>query len=113
MFDNYSDISDFIDDFRKDVVIKPVGLTGGKGVKIMGEQLKDAEEAKNYSKEVIDTKMGGHAKVVIEERAIGEEFTVQAFVDGKNIAPMPAVQDHPYAFEGRRRTYYWGNGILL
>jgi phosphoribosylamine--glycine ligase len=110
VFDNYNDISDFIDDFRKDVVIKPVGLTGGKGVKIMGEQLKDAEEAKNYSKEIIDTKMGGHAKVVIEERAIGEEFTVQAFVDGKNIAPMPAVQDHPYAFEGDEGPITGGMG---
>jgi phosphoribosylamine--glycine ligase len=110
VFDNYNDISDFIDDFKKDVVIKPVGLTGGKGVKIMGEQLKDAEEAKNYSKEIIDTKMGGHAKVVIEERAIGEEFTVQAFVDGKNIAPMPAVQDHPYAFEGDEGPITGGMG---
>lgn len=110
VFDNYEDISDFIDDFGKDVVIKPVGLTGGKGVKIMGEQLKDAEEAKKYSKEVIDTKMGGHAKVVIEERAIGEEFTVQAFVDGKNIAPMPAVQDHPYAFEGDEGPITGGMG---
>ena len=99
VFDNFKDISDFIDEFDGDVVVKPVGLTGGKGVKIVGEQLKDSEEAKSYAKEVIDTKMGGHASVVLEERAIGEEFTVQAFVDGKNIAPMPAVQDHPYAFE--------------
>ncbi|MGF7117371.1 phosphoribosylamine--glycine ligase [Methanobacterium oryzae] len=110
VFDNYEDISNFIDDFGEDVVIKPVGLTGGKGVKIMGEQLKDAEEAKNYSKEIIDTKMGGHAKVVIEERAIGEEFTVQAFVDGKNIAPMPAVQDHPYAFDGDEGPITGGMG---
>lgn len=110
VFDNYDDISTFIDDFGEDVVIKPVGLTGGKGVKIMGEQLKDAEEAKNYSKEIIDTKMGGHAKVVIEERAIGEEFTVQAFVDGKNIAPMPAVQDHPYAFDGDEGPITGGMG---
>lgn len=110
VFDNYDDISNFIDDFGEDVVIKPVGLTGGKGVKIMGEQLKDAEEAKNYSKEIIDTKMGGHAKVVIEERAIGEEFTVQAFVDGKNIVPMPAVQDHPYAFDGDEGPITGGMG---
>jgi len=110
VFDNYDDISDFIDDFGGDVVIKPVGLTGGKGVKIMGEQLKDAEEAKKYSKEIIDTKMGGHSKVVIEERAIGEEFTVQAFVDGKNITPMPAVQDHPYAFEGDEGPITGGMG---
>lgn len=110
VFDNYDDISDFIDDFEEDFVIKPVGLTGGKGVKIMGEQLKDVDEAKKYAKEVIDTKMGGHARVVIEERAIGEEFTVQAFVDGKNIAPMPAVQDHPYAFEGDEGPITGGMG---
>jgi len=110
VYDNYDDISDFIDDFGKDVVIKPVGLTGGKGVKIMGEQLKDAEEAKAYSKEIIDTKMSGYATVVIEERAVGEEFTVQAFVDGENIAPMPAVQDHPYAFEGDEGPITGGMG---
>lgn len=110
VFDNFKDISDFIDDFGRDVVIKPVGLTGGKGVKIMGEQLKDAEEAKNYSKEIIETKMSGYKEVVIEERAIGEEFTVQAFVDGKNIAPMPAVQDHPYAFEGDEGPITGGMG---
>ncbi|HML04336.1 MAG TPA: phosphoribosylamine--glycine ligase [Methanobacterium sp.] len=110
VFDNYEDISDFIDDFGKDVVIKPVGLTGGKGVKIMGEQLKDAEEAKKYSKEIIDTKMSGYTNVVIEERAIGEEFTVQAFVDGKNVAAMPAVQDHPYAFEGDEGPITGGMG---
>ncbi len=110
VFDNHEDISVFIDDFGNDVVIKPVGLTGGKGVKIMGEQLKDADEAKKYAKEVVDTKMGGHARVVIEERAIGEEFTVQAFVDGKNIAPMPAVQDHPYAFEGDEGPITGGMG---
>ncbi|MEN6593049.1 MAG: phosphoribosylamine--glycine ligase [Methanobacterium sp.] len=100
VFDDSGDAGDFIDDFGQDVVVKPIGLTGGKGVKIVGEQLKDNEEAKSYAKEVIDTKMGGYAGVVIEERAVGEEYTVQAFVDGKNIAPMPVVQDHPYAFEG-------------
>lgn len=110
VFDNYEDINNFIDDFGRDVVVKPVGLTGGKGVKIMGEQLKNAEETKKYSKEVIDTKMSGCKEVVIEERAIGEEFTVQAFVDGRNIAPMPAVQDHPYAFEGDEGPITGGMG---
>jgi phosphoribosylamine--glycine ligase len=42
VFDNLDDASQFIDDFGRDVVIKPVGLTGGKGVKIMGEHLQDA-----------------------------------------------------------------------
>lgn len=119
VFDNAQDAGDFIEDFGQDVVVKPIGLTGGKGVKIVGEQLKDSEDAKNYAKEVIDTKMGGYAGVVIEERAIGEEFTIQAFVDGKNIAPMPVVQDHPYAFEddkgpitGGMGSYSDKNGLL-
>jgi phosphoribosylamine--glycine ligase len=38
--------------------------------------------------------------VVLEERLIGEEFTLQAFVDGKHMTPMPLVQDHKRAFEG-------------
>jgi len=100
VFDNAQDAGKFIKDFNKDVVVKPIGLTGGKGVKIVGEHLRDAEEAKNYAKEIIDNKIGGHPKVVIEERLIGEEFTIQAMVDGDHIIPMPAVQDHPHAYEG-------------
>ncbi|MCE5213743.1 MAG: phosphoribosylamine--glycine ligase [Methanobacterium sp.] len=110
VFDKAPEAANFIDDFNQDVVVKPIGLTGGKGVKIVGEQLKDAEEAKKYAKEVIDTKMGGYAGVVIEERAIGEEYTVQAFVDGKNIASMPVVQDHPYAYEGDQGPITGGMG---
>ncbi len=100
LFDNYRDVSAFLDDFDRDVVVKPVGLTGGKGVKIVGDHLKDNNEAKQYSKEVIDNVMGGFTQVIIEERLIGEEFTIQAFCDGKHLAPMPAAQDHPHAFEG-------------
>ena len=37
---------------------------------------------------------------MLEERLIGEEFTLQAFVDGKHLVPMPLVQDHKRAFEG-------------
>lgn len=100
VFDNFHDASDFIDDFGEELVIKPIGLTGGKGVKIVGEHLKDSKEAKDYVKQIIDTKMSGHAKVVMEEKLVGEEFTLQAFVDGDNLVPMHAVQDHPHAFEG-------------
>ncbi|GAA5818752.1 MAG: phosphoribosylamine--glycine ligase [Methanobrevibacter sp. CfCl-M3] len=100
VFDNYEDIDNFLDDYDNDVVVKPVGLTGGKGVKIVGDHLEDNNEAKIYAKEVIDTKMGGFSQVIIEEKAIGEEFTIQAFSDGENLSPMPAAQDHPHAFEG-------------
>ncbi len=110
VFDTVKDAAEFIDDFGEDIVVKPVGLTGGKGVKIMGEHLKDSDEAKNYVKEIIDNKIGGHASVVLEERLIGEEFTVQAMVDGDNLVPMPAAQDHPHAYEGDQGPITGGMG---
>ena len=82
----------FIRDYEGDLAIKPIGLTGGKGVRIMGEHL-DREGAVAYVRA-----LGG--KVVLEERLIGEEFTLQAFVDGKHVVPMPLVQDHKRAYEG-------------
>jgi phosphoribosylamine---glycine ligase len=110
VFDNVEDAGDFIDEFGQDVVVKPVGLTGGKGVKIVGEHLENGHEAKKYVKEIIDNKISGHAQVVIEERLIGEEFTVQAFVDGESIVPMPAAQDHPHAYEGDQGPITGGMG---
>ena len=93
VFDNIEDAGDFIDEFDQDIVVKPVGLTGGKGVKIVGEHLEDGEAAKKYVKEIIQNKISGYSQVVIEEKLIGEEFTVQAFVDGDKIVPMPAAQE--------------------
>lgn len=110
VFDDVDDAAEFIDDFGEDVVVKPVGLTGGKGVKIVGEHLKHSEDAKSYVKEIIDKKIGGHASVVIEERLVGEEFTVQALVDGDKLVPMPAVQDHPHAYEGDQGPITGGMG---
>ncbi|MCG7852353.1 MAG: phosphoribosylamine--glycine ligase [Methanosarcinaceae archaeon] len=77
------------------VAIKPAGLTGGKGVKVMGDQLPDIESARAYAAKLLE-----HGSVVVEENLIGEEFTVQAFVDGKSLAFAPSVQDHKRIFEG-------------
>ena len=52
VFDNFDDIDKFLDEFDRDVVVKPVGLTGGKGVKIVGDHLRDNQDAKLYAKEV-------------------------------------------------------------
>ncbi|UCH72296.1 MAG: phosphoribosylamine--glycine ligase, partial [Thermoplasmatales archaeon] len=76
------------------VALKPIGLTGGKGVRVSGDHFNGVDEAIEYVKEVIDKKIGGKAKILIEEKAIGEEITLQAFSDGKTILPLHAVQDH-------------------
>ncbi|MFB6301029.1 MAG: phosphoribosylamine--glycine ligase [Halobacteriales archaeon] len=85
----------YIDDYDGDLAIKPVGLTGGKGVRVTGDQISKAE-AKTYLRE---SEYIGE-KVVLEERLIGEEFTVQAFVANGSVRPTPAVQDHKRAYEG-------------
>jgi phosphoribosylamine--glycine ligase len=100
VFDNIEDAEKFLSKFKKEVVIKPIGLTGGKGVKIMGEHLLSKEDVLEYCKEIIDNKIGGSSSFVIEEKMVGEELTLQAFCDGKNLKPMPAVQDHKRAYEG-------------
>ncbi|MCK9592397.1 MAG: phosphoribosylamine--glycine ligase [Methanoregula sp.] len=92
VFHDPAEAVSFINDQEEDLVIKPIGLTGGKGVRIMGEQV-DRSGAVAYVKSL----RGG---VVLEERLTGEEFTLQAFVDGNHMVPMPLVQDHKRAFDG-------------
>ena len=92
VFKNPAEAVSFINDHDEDLAIKPIGLTGGKGVRIMGEQV-DRAGAITYVKSL-------SSGVVLEERLIGEEFTLQAFVDGSHLIPMPLVQDHKRAYDG-------------
>ncbi len=106
-FKVYEDAGDayrYLEEFP-DSVIKPAGLTGGKGVKVMGEHLKTLQEGKAYIEEVLKS-----GKVVIEDRLEGEEVTIQAFVDGKNVVPMPTVQDHKRAYEDDKGPNTGGMG---
>lgn len=91
-----------------DVAVKPIGLTGGKGVKVMGEQLKTVEEARSYALEVLRR----DGVVLIEEKMVGEEFSLQAFVDGKNASFMPIVQDYKRAYEGDTGPNTGGMGSI-
>lgn len=93
VIDSENEVKSFIKD-AGDVAVKPIGLTGGKGVKIMGEHLNE-ETTAEYAIELI--KKDG--SVLLEERLNGEEFTFQAFCDGEHITFMPPVQDHKRAFE--------------
>ncbi len=98
-FDNAADAEEYLKGIDYEIVVKPIGLTGGKGVKVQGEHLNSFEETMDYVNEIFDQNIGG-AGVILEERAIGEEFTQMVFVDGKNIVPLPLVQDHKRAYEG-------------
>jgi phosphoribosylamine--glycine ligase len=92
-FDDMERACEHIDNSDEDLVVKPAGLTGGKGVRVIGEQLTH-EEATEYLRE------SEYDRVVLEERLVGEEFTVQTLVANGEVRATPAVQDHKRAYEG-------------
>ncbi|HII82690.1 MAG TPA: phosphoribosylamine--glycine ligase [Ferroplasma sp.] len=85
----------FFDNNDSEYAVKPIGLTGGKGVRVMGLQLSNVAEAINYASEIIDR----DGKVLMEKREIGEEFSIQAFTDSKTVVFMPVVQDYKRLYE--------------
>lgn len=95
-FTRIEGVKEFMESLSGNVVVKADGLAGGKGVKIVGEQLTDVEAAIGFVHEVLQQ----HPSVVIEEKLVGQEFSLMSFVDGDNHLPMPIVQDHKRAHEG-------------
>ena len=91
--DDPEEAAAYVREYDGDLAVKPTGLTGGKGVRVIGDQVTEAE-AIEYIRE------SGHESFVLEERLVGEEFTVQAFVANGQLRPTPAVQDHKRAYEG-------------
>jgi len=88
-------------------VVKPDGLTAGRGVKVSGSHLFSARDGVAYAEELF---RAGHPAVVIEERLEGEEFSLQSFCDGEHVVDMPVVQDHKRAEEGDRGPNTGGMG---
>jgi len=87
-------------------VIKDDGLAGGKGVKVCGDHLHSLEESVEFCRELVE-----HGRsFVIEEKLVGEEFSLISFCDGKTLKHMPLVQDHKRAYEGDRGPNTGGMG---
>ncbi len=95
-FKSMKGVNCFLNKLGENYVIKYDGLAGGKGVKVSGDHLKGHNDAIEYCSELI--KKG--STFVIEEKFIGEEFSLMSFCDGTNIKHMPAIQDHKRAYEG-------------
>ena len=80
-------------------VIKPVGLTSGKGVAVQGSDFPGPAEGAAWAKEILATP-AGKSGVLIEEKLEGEEFSLMAFVTDSGVYPMPLVQDFKRAGTG-------------
>ncbi|MBT7973693.1 MAG: phosphoribosylamine--glycine ligase, partial [Candidatus Marinimicrobia bacterium] len=95
-FDAVGGVTDFLNELGENYVVKYDGLSGGKGVKVAGDHLHSHDEALAYCQKLVDS----DGEFVIEEKFVGEEFSLMSFCDGDNLKHMPAVQDHKRAYEG-------------
>ena len=106
-FNSMDGIEEYIKDRgEENIVVKPDGLTGGKGVKVYGDHLFSKQDIMDYCEELI--KQGG--TFLLEEKCDGEEFTLQTFVDGKAVIGSPLVQDHKRAYEDDKGPNTGGMG---
>jgi len=90
------------------IVIKAEGLAAGKGVMIC-MTFKDAEQAID---DTLVKKIFGEAgnRVLVEEFLEGEEASILALVDGRNIVMLASAQDHKRVFDNDRGPNTGGMG---
>lgn len=94
-FHSTEGLREFFDELGDDFVVKADGLKGGKGVKVSGDHLHGKIEGLAYAMECLDEA----GLVVIEEKFVGQEFSLMSFCDGIHTVEMPAIQDHKRAYE--------------
>lgn len=98
-----------IEQYEEDsFVVKPEGLTGGKGVKVGGIHFQGKQEGFEYAKNCLET----DGSVIIQDKVEGREFTVMALTDGKNIVVTPTTFDYPYRFDQDKGPGTGGMGCL-
>lgn len=96
IFQSMNGVAAYLAELGDDYVVKADGLTGGKGVKVAGEHLHSHAEALAYAEELLTAT----DQFVVEEKLVGEEFSLMSFCDGETLRHMPPVQDHKRAYEG-------------
>lgn len=88
------------------IVLKPDGLTGGKGVLVQGDHFATKEEAMQLCAQILQES----SSVIIEEKFDGEEFSLQCLCDGQTVVGTPLVQDHKRRFDGDKGPNTGGMG---
>ena len=92
IFERFSDAKTYIASRDEAVVIKAAGLAAGKGVFVCD----DPADGILAAERIMCDKMFGPAgdKIIVEDKLLGEEASILAFVDGRNIYVMESSQDH-------------------
>jgi len=92
VFDRFSDAKSFIASRDEPVVVKAAGLAAGKGVFVCDEPSDGILKAEKIMVDKIFGEAGD--VIVVEDKLLGQETSILAFVDGKNIYVMESSQDH-------------------
>jgi phosphoribosylamine---glycine ligase len=100
------DVDQAVAEFGAPFVVKPSGLTAGKGVWVEGVDFPEPKAGGIYAKSILI--QGG--SVLLEEKLEGEEFSLMAFVTDSGVYPMPAVQVFMRALEGDKGGNTGGMG---
>ena len=105
VFTSAEGIAEFLEQLPG-IVVKPDGLTGGKGVMVQGDHFQNLEEARAICLDILSE----HGSVTVEEKLEGEEFSLQCLCDGKTVVAMPPVQDHKRRFDDDKGPNTGGMG---
>lgn len=95
-----------VNEIQGEFVVKADFLMGGKGVQVQGDHFDSIDEGIEIAHGYIQ-KSG---EVVIEEKLVGQEFSLMSFADGKTVIDMPAAQDHKRAYEADKGPNTGGMG---
>ncbi len=100
----------FLDRASYPLVIKAEGLAAGKGVVIVTNK----KEAFAAVDKIMDDRIFGDAgeRIVIEDFLEGQEVSIIALTDGKNIIPLTPAQDHKAVFDGDEGPNTGGMGAF-
>ncbi|HUV40206.1 MAG TPA: phosphoribosylamine--glycine ligase [Sedimentisphaerales bacterium] len=92
VFEKFADARAYIASRDESVVIKAAGLAKGKGVFVCD----DPADGILAAEKIMCNKIFGPAgnKIIVEEKLLGQEVSILAFVDGRNIYVMESSQDH-------------------
>ena len=91
-FDNFDDARVYIASRDGAVVVKATGLAKGKGVFVCDDPSDGILAAEKIMVDRIFGDAGNH--VLVEEKLLGQEASILAFVDGHSIYVMESAQDH-------------------
>jgi phosphoribosylamine--glycine ligase len=91
-FDRFEDAKSYIASRDEPVVIKAAGLAKGKGVYVCDDPADGILAAEKIMRDRIFGSAGD--RIIVEDKLLGEEASILAFVDGRNIYLMESSQDH-------------------